>query len=151
VLLGAVRVKPSTRKRTPYKIWSLASTDTFMRLLLRTLITSAAKNKIKMCSPSMRNREPIRAVLEKYISKEEPLNALEISSGDGTHVVHFAPAFPNVTWQPTEYDPALVDIVRRQGQVSPICLNSLSRILLFSSAAIRNFSPCLPIDYAGYS
>ena len=53
-----------------------------------------------------RNREPIREVLAKYLAHiSGSKTILEVSSGDGTHVSHFAKAFPSsIEWQPTEYD-----------------------------------------------
>lgn len=51
-----------------------------------------------------RNKDPILAVLRSRVASDRPLVALEISSGTGQHVVHFAKAFPNITWQPSEIE-----------------------------------------------
>jgi SAM-dependent methyltransferase len=56
-----------------------------------------------------RNREPIRQVLERVL----PLHGtvLEIASGSGEHAIHFARAFPGLTWQPSDAsEPALASI-----------------------------------------
>ena len=37
---------------------------------------------------------------------------LEVSSGTGQHVLHFAQAMPHIRWQPTERDPELAEIDR---------------------------------------
>lgn len=49
-----------------------------------------------------RNKDPILAVLRNYIKKEIPQEFLEIASGSGQHVAHFAPNFPQVTFYPSE-------------------------------------------------
>jgi len=54
--------------------------------------------------PAERNKEPILEILQKYIPKGFKGKALEIASGAGPHVVHFAQYYSNITWQPTEYD-----------------------------------------------
>ncbi|XP_072240470.1 methyltransferase-like 26 [Leuresthes tenuis] len=51
-----------------------------------------------------RNKEPILSVLRQTLNTGRPLQALEISSGTGQHVIHFAQALRNITWQPSEYD-----------------------------------------------
>jgi SAM-dependent methyltransferase len=52
-----------------------------------------------------RNREPILAVLQRVLPPTGL--ALEIASGTGQHVVHFAKALPKWTWQPSEPDPQM--------------------------------------------
>jgi len=52
-----------------------------------------------------RNREPILAVLERVLPARGEV--LEIASGTGQHVVHFAKALPGLSWQPSEPDRAM--------------------------------------------
>nr|XP_014285670.1 methyltransferase-like 26 [Halyomorpha halys] len=51
-----------------------------------------------------RNKEPILQELKKHIDVNAKGYLLEISSGSGQHVTHFAPNFPNITFQPTEME-----------------------------------------------
>jgi hypothetical protein len=51
-----------------------------------------------------RNRQPIVDILRRVLPPHG--HALEIASGSGQHVVHFAAAMPGWTWQPTDADPA---------------------------------------------
>ncbi len=49
-----------------------------------------------------RNKEPILAVLRRVLPERGTV--LEIASGTGQHVVHFAKALPSLRWQPSEPD-----------------------------------------------
>jgi len=50
-----------------------------------------------------RNAEPIAEMLEKVLPERGLV--LEVASGTGEHVLHFARAFPNLLWQPSDPDP----------------------------------------------
>jgi len=52
-----------------------------------------------------RNRDPILAVLREVLPVSGTV--LELASGSGQHVAHFAAALPNLRWQPTDLDSAL--------------------------------------------
>jgi len=51
-----------------------------------------------------RNRDAIVAVLDDWLPPGGTV--LEVASGSGEHVVHFAAAFPQLDWQPSDPDPA---------------------------------------------
>jgi SAM-dependent methyltransferase len=53
-----------------------------------------------------RNREPILAVLRRVLPERG--DVLEIASGTGQHVVHFAKALPGLQWQPSDADAAML-------------------------------------------
>jgi hypothetical protein len=52
-----------------------------------------------------RNKQPILEVLTTVLPRSGTV--LEIASGTGQHVVHFARALPALVWQPTDADPEL--------------------------------------------
>jgi SAM-dependent methyltransferase len=57
----------------------------------------------RLISPSAeRNKEPVADVLCRVLPDQGLV--LEVSSGTGQHVVHFARAMPHLRWQPTERD-----------------------------------------------
>ena len=51
---------------------------------------------------ALRNREAIAAVLGDWLPSSGLV--LELASGTGQHVVHFAPLFPMLEWQPSDPD-----------------------------------------------
>lgn len=53
---------------------------------------------------TLRNRDAIAAVLADWLPAAGTV--LEIASGSGEHVVHFAEVFPSLDWQPSDPDPA---------------------------------------------
>jgi hypothetical protein len=56
-----------------------------------------------------RNKAPILEVLKRFLKTDSgDQKLLEISSGVGEHAGHFAPAFPNITFQPSEFDKTLL-------------------------------------------
>jgi SAM-dependent methyltransferase len=66
-----------------------------------------------------RNKGPILEVLKKYLSNKPGLNLLEISSGVGEHVAYFAPAFPNIAFQPSEHDKRVLSSIEAYAQACP--------------------------------
>lgn len=52
--------------------------------------------------PAERNKQPILEVLQRVLPPRGLV--LEIGSGTGQHVAHFAAALPNLTFQPSEFD-----------------------------------------------
>jgi hypothetical protein len=53
---------------------------------------------------TLRNRDAIAAVLADWLPPSGIV--LEVASGSGEHVIHFAAAFPHLDWQPSDPDPA---------------------------------------------
>ncbi len=54
--------------------------------------------------PALRNRDPILQVLRRHLPASGAV--LEIASGSGEHVTHFAAALPDLVFQPSDQDPA---------------------------------------------
>ncbi|WP_051388740.1 DUF938 domain-containing protein [Hyphomicrobium nitrativorans] len=64
----------------------------------------------RLVSPSAeRNKAPISGILKDVLPREGFV--LEIGSGTGQHIVHFAREMPSLAWQPSERDePSLASI-----------------------------------------
>jgi hypothetical protein len=69
------------------------------------LASDAPSDTDKRHAPATaRNREAIVDVLCGVLPEQGTV--LEVASGSGEHVVHFAQAFPALRWQPSDPDPA---------------------------------------------
>jgi hypothetical protein len=65
---------------------------------------------LRRSSPAtLRNREPIRIALATRLPPRGLV--LEIASGSGEHAVHFAAAFPDLAWQPTDVEETSLDSI----------------------------------------
>lgn len=59
----------------------------------------------RLDAPSaVRNRDAVTAALTALAPQETTGTALEIASGTGQHVIHFAATMPDLIWQPTDLD-----------------------------------------------
>jgi len=58
-----------------------------------------------------RNRDPILGVFKTLFPKDGW--ALELASGSGAHVNYFAPHFPEVTFQPSDYDEKVFETISK--------------------------------------
>ncbi|WP_458098381.1 DUF938 domain-containing protein [Roseomonas sp. WA12] len=73
----------------------------------------------KHAPATLRNRDAIVAALRNWLPPQGLV--LEIASGSGEHIAHFATLFPNLRWQPSDPDPhALASIEAwRRGSDAP--------------------------------
>uniref|UniRef100_A0A915PCC9 Attractin/MKLN-like beta-propeller domain-containing protein n=1 Tax=Setaria digitata TaxID=48799 RepID=A0A915PCC9_9BILA len=72
--------------------------------LFATYSSCVESTSSMICAPAAeRNKQPILDILKQYVDNE-PRNFLEIASGSGQHICHFAPHFPKVLFQPSEID-----------------------------------------------
>jgi SAM-dependent methyltransferase len=75
-----------------------------------------------------RNKAPILQVLQRVLPERGTV--LEIASGTGQHVVHFAGALPALQWQPTDPEQAHLDSIAAR----------------VKEAGLGNVAPPLPLD-----
>ena len=81
---------------------------------------------------ALRNREPIADVLAEWLPKTGLV--LEVASGTGEHVVHFAGRFPNLEWQPSDINPDALSSVEAWRAVSGLA-NVRAPMVVDSAAA----------------
>jgi uncharacterized protein DUF938 len=92
---------------------------------------ASASGARRSAPAALRNRDPIAAVLEEWLPASGLV--LEIASGSGEHVVHFAERFPKLEWQPSDVHPeALASIIAWRDEActanvrTPIALDAAS-------------------------
>ncbi|KAJ8687258.1 hypothetical protein QAD02_023052 [Eretmocerus hayati] len=74
---------------------------------------SSAMAAKKLVYPAAdRNKEPILSTLKSFMRPGDGQTFLEISSGSGQHMAHFAPHFPHIRFIPSEYDNRLLNSIR---------------------------------------
>jgi SAM-dependent methyltransferase len=73
----------------------------------------------RLVSPSAeRNKGPIAEILMRVLPAQGEV--LEVSSGTGQHVLHFAQAMPHLRWQPTEQDADSLKSIESWLRQSPV-------------------------------
>lgn len=77
-----------------------------------------------------RNKAPILQVLTGLFDRGL---ILEIAAGTGQHAVHFAAGLPEVTWQPSEKDQELIDVLA--ARVTHACLPNLKSPVRLDAAS----------------
>ena len=95
-------------------------------------ILEAGGEAKRIAPATQRNREAITSVLRDILPAKGVV--LEVASGTGEHVVHFAAAFPDLTWQPSDYDPAGLASIEAWSSESGLP-NILSPLRIDASAA----------------
>jgi hypothetical protein len=90
-----------------------------------------ASGERRSAPAALRNREPIAQVLQEWLPERGLV--LEIASGTGEHVVHFAERFPALDWQPSDVHPdalASVEASRKEAALpnvrAPFVLDAAS-------------------------
>ena len=64
-----------------------------------------------------RNSEPILQVLKKCLNNSLPnLKLLDTASGNAEHASYFASHFPNITFQPSDYDPDMIPLMQQAAE-----------------------------------
>ena len=58
-----------------------------------------------------RNRDPILDVFKQLFPPSG--NVLELASGSGAHINYFAPHFPHIRFQPSDYDQGVFEAIRK--------------------------------------
>lgn len=88
----------------------------------------------KLHAPAtLRNRDAIAAILAQELPPSGLV--LEVASGSGEHVIHFAGLFPRLDWQPTDPDPVALGSItawseeaRLPNLRAPLALDAASAI-----------------------
>jgi cyclopropane fatty-acyl-phospholipid synthase-like methyltransferase len=83
---------------------------------MSNVVRGEDESSMRYAPAADRNKEPLVAVLSTLLPQRGAV--LEIASGTGQHVVHFARSFPSLSWQPSEADEGLISSIRGHAQCS---------------------------------
>jgi SAM-dependent methyltransferase len=87
----------------------------FIRFIVLILLAAIMASAMLSSSAAQRNRGPILEILRRHLPATGAV--LELASGSGEHVTHFAAAFPALVFQPSDPDPqARASIAERVAQ-----------------------------------
>ncbi|KAK2587206.1 hypothetical protein KPH14_002949 [Odynerus spinipes] len=111
--------------------------------------TMAAKKLIYPAAE--RNKDPILSVLRRYIQRGTDQIFLEISSGSGQHIAHFASYFPHVTFYPSEYETRLLESIAAHANgfshvKSPLKIDITTDYQTWSNGLFKNAGKLLKSD-----
>jgi hypothetical protein len=87
----------------------------------------SAVTQVPASAAADRNKQPLLQQLSLLLPEQALV--LEIASGTGQHVAHFAAALPQTRWQPTDADPALLESIRLRCAHPPL-INVMSPVPL---------------------
>lgn len=73
---------------------------------------------------TLRNREPIRSVLDFYL--QTCSTVLEIASGTGEHIAWLAPQYPHVQWQPSDINDEALAVINAYNIQNPSVLPAVA-------------------------
>ena len=76
----------------------------------RRFYEASAAGARRSAPAALRNRDPIAEVLSEWLPERGLV--LEVASGTGEHVVHFAERFPRLEWQPSDLHPDALGSIR---------------------------------------
>ncbi len=103
--------------------------------------------QINTSAAAERNKQPIAEQLQRLLDPRS--RVLEIASGTGQHVLHFAAALPHSTWQPTDRDAAdlaQIDARRAAGAVSNVLPAAQLDVLQTPWAVAQDFDALVCIN-----
>ncbi|XP_014239694.1 methyltransferase-like 26 isoform X2 [Cimex lectularius] len=94
-------------------IWEKAIKRLIVRMSSHESYLNLKEQMVKHKHPAAdRNKEPILDALKQYIDTSKEGSLLEVSSGSGQHAVHFAPHFPKIVFQPTEFESSSLNSIK---------------------------------------
>ena len=105
----------------------------------RRFYEASAAGARRSAPAALRNREPIAEVLSEWLPGSGLV--LEVASGTGEHVVHFAERFPQLEWQPSDLHPDALGSLRAWREATG--LPNVREPIALDAA-----SPSWPIDRA---